>query len=66
MIRYNLYQHPHDENSEHLGSFESAYSITDGATVETATGAVTVKKVVVRTDGSVDLYVHAVLGMSLF
>jgi hypothetical protein len=65
MITYRVYRHPHDLDPELLDSFESVYSISEGTTIEIATGQVLVKKVIVHRDGSVDLYAHAVLGMSL-
>lgn len=62
MIRYSIYRHPQDADSELIDTFESAYPISEGQTVVTDKGApMVVKKVVVRKEG-VELYVATVLG----
>lgn len=65
MITYRVLRHPHDDEPEPIDTFESSYSISEGNTIEVLGGQMLVKKVVVMRDGSVDLYAHAVLGMSL-
>jgi hypothetical protein len=64
MITYNIYRHPHTDESELIDTMETGYSIVEGNTVITEHGPMIVKKVIVEREGSVRPYATAVLGFS--